>query len=168
MCYLILVYTCIYVYIREYMRIYKISNVGYVGSDTTRGADARLLEWSEREGLACAAPMHATWQSDNGSRYAVLDCFFWRAKTEQLSIAYAESFRSPDPRLDGVVVSVSGESIGKMPPLETLRSPIRLKMDRWSEKRTEWQDAVNKSLSCHSHFWQQNRTAFRNSSGSSK
>ena len=33
-----------------------------------------------------------------------------------------------------------------MPPLEALRSPIRLKMDRWSEKRTEWQDAVNKSL----------------------
>ena len=43
-------------------------------------------------------------------------------------------------------MSVSGESIGKMPPLEALRSPNRLKMDRWSEKRTEWQDAVNKSL----------------------
>jgi ribonuclease HI len=124
------------------------ARVGYVGSGMTRGADARLLEWSEREGLACAAPMHATWQSVNESRYAVLDCFFWRAKTEQLSIADAESFRSPDPRLDheGVVVSVSGDSIGKMPPLEALRSPIRLKMDRWSEKRTEWQDAVNKSL----------------------
>ena len=65
------------------------ARVGYVGSDMTRGADARLLEWSEREGLACAAPMHATWQSVNESRYAVLDCFFWRAKTEQLSIADA-------------------------------------------------------------------------------
>ncbi len=33
-----------------------------------------------------------------------------------------------------------------MPPLEALRSPIRLKMEIWSEKRTEWHDAVNKSL----------------------
>ncbi len=85
--------------------------VGYVASEATRGADARLLEWCGRAGLACVAPMHATWQSVNDSRYAVLDSFFWRSKMEQLSITCAESFRPPDPRLDHevAVVSVSGE-----------------------------------------------------------
>ena len=122
--------------------------VGYVGSETTRGADARLLEWCGRAGLTCAAPMHATWQSVNESRFAVLDSFFWRSKTEQLSITGAQSFRPPDPRLDHevVVVSVSGESIGKMPPLEALRAPVRLKMQKFAEKRTEWQAAVTHSL----------------------
>jgi endonuclease/exonuclease/phosphatase (EEP) superfamily protein YafD len=52
------------------------ARVGYVGSNTTRGADARLQEWCRRGGLSCAAPMQATWQSVNESRYAVLDSFF--------------------------------------------------------------------------------------------
>ena len=123
------------------------ARVGYVGAEVTRGADDRLLEWSRREGLACAAPMHATWQSVNESRYAVLDSFFWRTKTE-LSITDAESYRPPDPRLDHetVIVHVSGESIGNMPPLEALRAPVRIKMRQWSEKRSEWQGAVTRSL----------------------
>ena len=124
------------------------ARVGYVGSEMTRGADARLLEWCRRMGLVCAAPMNATWQSVNESRYAVLDSFFWRSKTDQLSIADAESYRPPDPRLDHEVVSVrvSGETIATMPPLEALRAPIRLKMRQWPEKRSEWQDAVKRSL----------------------
>ncbi len=76
------------------------ARVGYVGSDTTRRADAGLQEWCRSAGLSCAAPMHATWQSVNESRYAVLDSFFWRSKTDQLSITDTESFRPPDPRLD--------------------------------------------------------------------
>ena len=101
-----------------------------------------------RAGLACAASIHATWQSVNESRYAVLDSFFWRSRTEQLSITGAESFLPPDPRLDHevVVVSVSGESIGKMPPLEPLRRPVRLKMQKFAEKRTEWQAAVTRPV----------------------
>jgi hypothetical protein len=49
------------------------------------------------------------------------------SKTDQLSITGAESFRLPGPRLDheAVIVSVSGESIGQMPPLYALRAPVR-------------------------------------------
>jgi hypothetical protein len=108
---------------------------GYAGSNVTRQADARLEEWSRQTGLACKAPSHATWQSVNESRYAVLDSFFWRSKTDQLSITDAESFRPPDPRLDHevVIVTLAGESVGRMPPLEALRAPVRLKMRKWGE-----------------------------------
>ena len=43
------------------------ARVGYVVSEATRGADARLLEWSRREGLAWAAPdsLNAAWQGVN-------------------------------------------------------------------------------------------------------
>ena len=33
---------------------------GYVGSQVTRGADARLQDWYRQEALTCAAPVHAT------------------------------------------------------------------------------------------------------------
>jgi len=71
--------------------------VGYVGSQVTRGADARLQEWYLREDLTCAAPEHATWQSVNESRHAILDCFFWRSKSDGPSIRGAEAFLSADP-----------------------------------------------------------------------
>ena len=69
---------------------------GYVGSQVTRGADARLQEWYRRKSLACAAPEHATCQSSNETRHAVLDCFFWRSKSDGLSIRGAEAFLSAD------------------------------------------------------------------------
>ena len=122
---------------------------GYADSEVTRGADARLLEWCQRAGLTCAAPLHATWQSINESRYAVLDCFLWRSRTGQASLRDAEAFLSPDPRLDHdpVRVCVSCDTIGTMPPLEALRAPVRLKMRGWGAKRSEWQEAVTRSLS---------------------
>ncbi len=92
-------------------------------------------------GLACVILMNAMcqWQSVNESLHAVLDCFFWRSKTDQLSIADAESFRSPDPRLDHevVMVSVSGEPITKC---------LRCRPNAKVGKRTEWLDAVHRSL----------------------
>ncbi len=60
--------------------------VGYVESQLIHSADARLGEWSRQAGLACAAPSHATWQSVNDTRYAVLDSFFWWSKTDQMAI----------------------------------------------------------------------------------
>ena len=33
---------------------------GYVGSQVTRGADARLQAWYRQEALTCSAPVHAT------------------------------------------------------------------------------------------------------------
>ena len=122
---------------------------GYADSEVTRGADARLQEWCQRAGLTCAAPLHATWQSINESRYAVLDCFLWRSRTGQASLRDAEAFLSPDPRLDHdpVRVCVSCDTIGTMPPLEALRAPVRLKMRGWGAKRSEWQEAVTRSLS---------------------
>jgi ribonuclease HI len=122
--------------------------VGYVGSETTRSADARLEEWSRQAGLACAAPSHATWQSVNGSRYAVLDSFFWRSKTDQMAIQGVESYLPPDPRLDHDLLQalVLCETVGPMPPLEALRAPVRLRMRSWGRKKADWQEAVTRSL----------------------
>ena len=122
--------------------------VGYVGSETTRVADARLMEWSRQAGLACAAPSHATWRSINESRYAVLDSFFWRSKTDQMGIQGVTSYLPPDPRLDHDLVQarVSCDTVGPMPPLEALRAPARLRMRSWGQKRAAWQEAVTRSL----------------------
>jgi hypothetical protein len=48
---------------------------GCAGTVATRSADARLEEWSRWAGPACATSSHATWQSINESRYAVLHTF---------------------------------------------------------------------------------------------
>ena len=69
--------------------------VGYAGTVATRSADARLEEWSRQQGLACAAPSHATWQSANESRYAVLDKFFWRSKTDQIGLQDVAAYLPP-------------------------------------------------------------------------
>jgi hypothetical protein len=76
------------------------------------------------------APLHATWQSINESRCAVLDCFFWQSRTGKTTLQDAKGFLSPDPRLDHdpVRVCVACDTIGPMPPLEALRAPERLKM----------------------------------------
>ena len=121
---------------------------GYAGSNVTRSADARLEEWSRQTGLSCAAPLHATWQSVNESRYAVLDSFFWRSKTDQMAIQAVESFLPPDPRLDHDMLQarVSCDTLGPMPPLEALRAPVRLRMRSWGQKKADWQEAVARSL----------------------
>ena len=81
--------------------------VGYAETVITRSADARLEEWSRQAGLACAAPPHATWQSINEQRYAVLDSFFWQSKTSQIKIQGVEAFLPPDPRLDHDLIRAS-------------------------------------------------------------
>jgi len=123
--------------------------VGYVGSEVTCSADARLEDWSRQAGLACAAPSHATWLSINESRYAVLDSFFWRSKADQIRIQGVESYLPPDPRLDHdmLQVRVSCDTVGPMPPLEALRAPVRLRMRSWAQKKADWQEAVARSLS---------------------
>ena len=121
---------------------------GYVGSDITRNADSRLQEWCTQTALSCAAPAQATWHSYNESRSAVLDCFFWRSKTDQLDIVGAEAFPSPDPRMDhhGVQICLLGAGIGLMPPLEALKKPTRLNMRCWSKKKRNWHNEVNRIL----------------------
>ena len=121
---------------------------GYVGSEMTRSADSRLQEWCAETGLSCAATAQATWHSYNESRSAVLDCFFWRSKTDQLTIVDAEAFPSPDPRMDhhGVQICLSGGGIGLMPPLEALKKPIRLNMRCWSKKKRNWHNEVKQIL----------------------
>ena len=121
---------------------------GYVGSDITRNADSRLQEWCTQTALSCAAPAQATWHSYNESRSAVLDCFFWRSKTDQLDIVDAEAFPSPDPRMDhhGVQICLLGAGIGLMPPLEALKKPTRLNMRCWSKKKRNWHNEVNRIL----------------------
>ena len=104
--------------------------VGYVRSEVTRSADARLEDWSRQAGLACAAPSHAAWLSINESRYAVLDNFFWRSKADQIHIQGVESYLQQDPLLDHdmLQVRVSCDTVGPMPPLEALRAPVRFLM----------------------------------------
>ena len=123
--------------------------VGYVDAEVTRRADAGLHEWIQQVGLTCIAPPHATWQSINESRCAVLDCFFWQSRTDKATLQDAEGFLSPDPRLDHdpVRVCVKCDTIGPMPPLEALCAPERLKMRKWRERKTAWQEAVTQSLS---------------------
>jgi hypothetical protein len=123
--------------------------VGYAGTEATRGADARLEEWSRQTGL-CAAPSHATWLRVIKSRYAVLDSFFWRSKTNQMGIQVVESIFPPDPRLDHDIPQAQGhcETRCLMPPLEALWVPERIRMpvSTWSKKRADWQDAVTQLL----------------------
>ncbi len=123
--------------------------VEYVVSQVTRGADTRLHAGMVQADLTCAAPEHATWQSVNESRHAILDCFYWRSKSDGPSIRGAEAFLSADPRLDHdiVRVTVDGGNIGPMPSLETLRTPVRLKMQKFSGKVLEYQTAVTQRLS---------------------
>ena len=122
--------------------------VGYAGTVATRSADARLEEWRKQQGLVCAAPSHATWQSVNESRYAVLDSFFWRSKTGQMGLQDAAAYLPPDPRLDHDLIRarVKCDTLGPMPPLEALRTPVRIRMRSWKEKKDDWQVAVTQSL----------------------
>ena len=78
----------------------------------------------------------------------MLDCFFWRSKTDQLTIVDAEAFPSPDQRMDhhGVQICLSGGGIGLMPPLEALKKPIRLNMRCWSKKKRNWHNEVKQIL----------------------
>ena len=59
-----------------------------------------------------------------------------------------EAFQSSDPTLDhaGVGAVLNEEGIGEMPPLEALRRPVRIKLDKWSEKREQWQRTVERDL----------------------
>ncbi len=123
--------------------------VGYVGAPPTVLADARLREWSEADGLVCAAPEDPTWSSYNEQRYSVLDCFFWRSnRGGQNLMSPATAFSSPDPRHDhkGVRVVCRFPGIEPMPPLESLFRPLRLKMKGWSHKRQEWQASTTQAL----------------------
>ncbi len=64
----------------------------------------------------------AAWQSVNESRYAVLDSFVWRSKTDQMGIQGVESFLPQDPRLDHDILQalVHCKTLGSIPPLEAL------------------------------------------------
>jgi hypothetical protein len=123
-------------------------SVGYVGSETTARADARLQDWCRQTALLGAVPSCSTWQSVTEARHGVLDCFFWQSRTAELSITNVETWIPPDPRLDHDLVSVrvGGRGVGPMPPLEALRAPVRLRMHRFKMKLTVWQEAVTKSL----------------------
>jgi len=122
---------------------------GYAGAATTRNADAKLTAWSNLVGLTPSVPESPTWRSLDDSRQAVLDCFFWRSLMARDCITASEAFASPDPRMDhdGVRARMLCQGIGPMPPIEELRSPVRLKMDLWSTKRKAWQLAVSEALS---------------------
>jgi hypothetical protein len=122
--------------------------VGYVGSETTARADARLQDWCRQTALLGAVPSSSTWQSVTEGWHAVLDCFFWQSRTAELSITNAETWILPDPRLDHNLVSVrvGSKGVWPMPPLEALRAPVRLRMHRFKMKRTVWQEAVTKTL----------------------
>ncbi len=56
-------------------------------------------------------------------------------------------------------VCVSCDMIGTMPPLEVLLAPVRLKMRCWGAKRSEWQEAVTRSLSIMMTVPEENRFA---------
>ncbi len=57
--------------------------VGYVGAPPTVLADARLREWSEANGLVCAAPEDPTWSSYNEQRGGL---FFSGGQTGEVRI----------------------------------------------------------------------------------
>ena len=106
------------------------------------------MEWSRQQGLVCAAPSHATWQSINESRYAVLDSFLCLSKTDQTGLQDVAAYLPPDPRLDHDLVRarVKCDTLGPMPPLEALRSPVRIRMNNWKQRKDDWQVAVTRSL----------------------
>ncbi len=87
----------------------------------------------------------------NEVRHAVLDCFFWRPKSDGLSIQGVVAFLSPDPLLDHDIVraSVEGGNIGPMPAFESLcaASPVRLKVDKFAQKAPIVEAAVIQQLS---------------------
>ena len=59
-----------------------------------------------------------------------------------------EAFQSSDPTLDyaGIRAVLNEEGIREMAPLEALLRPVRIKLDKWSEKRKQWQRAVERDL----------------------
>ena len=122
--------------------------VGYAGTIATRSADARLVEWSKQLGLVCTAPAHATWQSVNVSRSGVLEIFLWGSKTDQTGRQDVAAYLPPDPQLDHDLVRarVKCDTLGPMPPLEALRSPVRIRMNNWKQRKDDWQVAVTRSL----------------------
>ena len=124
--------------------------VGYSGLHCIRVADLHLQRWCSESGFICAAPEQHTWTSFNESRQAVLDCFFWKAKTATAveHVYGATAFDSTDPRLDhrGVRVYLQVEGLGPMPPMEALFRPRRLRMTKWQEKRQEWRRRVASAL----------------------
>ena len=77
-----------------------------------------------------------------------MDKFFWKSESGKPSISNAEAFQSSDPAFDHAAVRVilREEQIGDMQPLEALRHPVKMRSDRWREKREAWQQAVESEL----------------------
>jgi hypothetical protein len=79
----------------------------------------------------------------------VLDCFFWKSRGGSPDAASAATaFLSPDPGHDyqGVWVALRMVGMDTMPPTESLQRPLRLNMQGWALKRSEWQQAVQVAL----------------------
>ena len=58
------------------------------------------------------------------------------------------AYLPPDPRLDHDLVRarVKCDTLGPMPPLEAIRTPVRIRMHSWQERKDDWQVAVTQSL----------------------
>ena len=95
-------------------------------------ADALLRSWSVANSLACEAPADYTRSRVKELHSAVLDAFFWKSKSGKPSISNAEAFQSSDPTLNHATVRVilHEEQIGDMPPLDALRRPVQIRLDR--------------------------------------
>ena len=120
---------------------------GYSGLPHIRVADERLIEWSARSRLTCAAPgpSEAMWLSMDESRQTVrvLDCFFFlRSKGGLPCPEDPVALEAADSRLDHRVVqaTLTVEGINSILPLEALMRPVRLNMPVrwWREKAEDW------------------------------
>ena len=120
---------------------------GYSGLPHIRVADERLIEWSARSRLTCAAPgpSEAMWLSMDESRQTVrvLDCFFFlRSKSGLPCPEDPVALEAADSRLDHRVVqaTLTVEGINSILPLEALMRPVRLNMPVrwWREKAEDW------------------------------
>ena len=63
-------------------------------------------------------------------------------------MSHAEAFVSTDALLDhcGVRVVLCEEKVGSMPPLEAMRRPLRLRLDKFKKRQEEWREAVSKAM----------------------
>ena len=101
---------------------------GYAEGSATAAADTRLAVWARESGLSYLAPDRYSWTDARGSRRATLDAFLVRDKQSLGNIVCIES---SDPRHDhlGLQAAIVDDRLRPMPDLESLRRPVRLKLE---------------------------------------
>jgi len=135
------------------------SRAGYRPDSLVHRADSLVRRYAESLGLFAIMPGSSTWSNASNTKSSTLDFFLSKAAPSQDGIPpvgpclrSASTSESPDPHHDHKIVSglLADGIVSPLPPLEDLRTPVRLRMGKFHAKREEWSRVVQERVEAFS------------------